>query len=379
MFKTNHAFIRYTIRLSVCFILSLIYTAPSYANVYIGDIIGRYLPTINLLMEPGAHEKIKILPGNNLNNGGMLAMTFEEGRDFFGFSVLICDEKNARLYEKRKSASCFRKEIDLKSDVLKYKFEGSKTYYLFVVNRSQPLRTDRKITIVPYIYTSLNPVIRDSLKENLKEMNTKLDYFFGLDAYNYAVIPCQKNFIPSSTQERTITVCSELMMGADAVPDKDLLLAAIFYELASFLEKEWKITEIYDSEDRLQFVSMLIMYFSKDKKPFLKFLDLIKDVEETQTILTKYPHHDKELGRSEYINELISINNDPFTKIDQWLNIAYDNTSNPVLENIRDGDYRHFGFLRDTARVVIKRRYEQELRAKNPQGDEPKNIISDFW
>lgn len=354
-------------------------SGSSHASVYIADVIGRYLPTINLAMEPGAYEKIKLLPGNEDNSGGMIAMSFDEERDFYGFSVLICDEKNAKLYENRKSAACFRKEIDLKSDILRYKFKGSEAYYMFVVNRTKPLSTTRKITIVPYLYTAMNAPVRERLESRLNLMNEQLDYFFGLEPLNYAVIPCQKTFIPSSIENRTLTICSELMIGEDAVPNKDLLLGAIAYELTSFLKHEWEIKEIRDNEDRLEFTSMLIMLFSKNKKPFTDFLNLWEQVTELEGILKKYPQYDQKMSLMENVNELIEINNDSFTKIDQWLHITYDNMTNAILEQIREGDYRHFGFLRDTARVVLKRRYEQELRAKNPQSDEPKNIISDFW
>ena len=218
--------------------LSLSNVGSAQANVYIADIIGRYLPTINLEMEPGAYEKIKILPGNSQNVGGMLAISFKEEKEFYGFSVLICDEKNAELYQDRKSASCFRKEIDFKTDVLKYRFKGSETYYMFVVNRSQPLKTVRKITLTPYIYTALNEPVRKNLEARLETMNAQLDAFFGLEPINFAVIPCQKQFIPSSIENRTITICSELMIDEAAAPDKDLLLGAIAFELTSFLQKE---------------------------------------------------------------------------------------------------------------------------------------------
>ena len=365
----------------LCFSLLILLTAlpaPVQASVFINDVIGRYLPTIKIRMEPGAYEKFLILPGNDDNSGGLLVMSFAEEREFFGFSALICNEENAKKYEARDKAQCFRKEIDVKSDVFKYKFKGSEKYYLFIVNRSQPLRTKRDITVTTYAHTALTPAVRERLKGDIDLIQEKLNVFFDTTPINYGVVPCDTKFVPSSTEQRTVTVCSELMLGRNMVPDKDMLLSAVFYQIVPILEKDWKVDEVNSMMERLQFTTMLTMLFSETKDPFNKFVNLFEEIPEIYNIMQKYPQHEEDLEYLDYFNKLISISNDPFSSIDHWLNMAYDHMEADMLERIKAGDLRHFGVLRNSARLVLKRRYEQELEA-NKVKEEPKNIISDFW
>lgn len=355
--------------------------ASAYANVFVDEVIGRYLPKIELRMEPGAHEKYLILPGNQENSGGLLAIKFQEHKEFYGFSALICNAENAVKYEARESALCFRKEIDLKSDVLRFKYEGAETYYLFIVNRTKPLRTKRHITATLYAYTPMTEEIRQTLIEQVNFVNEKLTIFFGIEPINFAIVPCQKKYIPSSVENRTITACSEMVLGDDMVPDYELMLSGLFYDIGPILERDWGTKQINNTSDRLEFVSTMIMIFSRDKQGFSKFLNLLDRVPDMEGILRKNPNFDQEEDTLlKYVNKLIKISNDPFTQTDQWSSLAYENMTNEVLEKIKQGDIKHFSSLRDLARIVLKRRYEQKLRAENPPtDDEQKNIISDFW
>ncbi len=376
LFFFQYAFI-FLLSISVCFSVSVGQAAQ--ANVYIADIIGRYLPKVVLHMDPGGYDRQAIISANDKNVDGVLYVEFQEARGYYGFSALVCDEENAKKYEMRDKADCFRKEIDVKSDTLRFNYKSHKSYYLFIVNRSKPLSMKRDITVTPYIYSKLTPEVRGELTTEIEKIDAQLNRFFSVGPLNYAVIPCRKKFIPSSIENKTLTICSELILQPNSLPQKNLLMGGIFYAIPEILEAKWEVSEIKTLSDHIEFVSMMIMLFSKDKVPYLQFMDLIETNPDVHTILVQFPAHKADKTRRDYINILIDINNTPFEKIDRWLNIAYEHMNNPGLEVIRDAKYRHYGFLRDIARVILKRRYEQELEANKVEPEKEKNIISDFW
>jgi len=375
MKKLNHI----KVILFLCFGLSSILTvtpASAETGVFIDKIIGRYLPTFRLQMEPGAYKKLPIMGGNSDDVGGLLVIDFTEEKEFYGFSALICDEENAKKYEAREKAHCFRKEIDVKSDQLKYKFEGSEVYYLFIVNRTQPLRTNRDIIVQTYAYTNLTPVVRERLKEQITYIQNKLNAYFDTKPINYGVVSCDNKYVPSDPAKRTITLCSELILANNMIPDPDLLMNALFFQIIPILENDWRIDKVSNMYEQLQFMATMTFLFSETKDPFTKFLDLFEDVPQVYLIMKKFPQHEEELTYIDYYNKLIDISNDPFSSIDRWLNMAYENMNGDILEQIRKGELMHFGILRNAARLVLKRRYELKLERGK---EEPKNIISDFW
>jgi hypothetical protein len=364
--------------LSLLLIILTANISHAYAKVHIGNLIGRYLPEIKLFMEPGAFEKMLILPGNSEQIDGILTLKFKEKDNYFGFSALICNKKNAELYAAKKKASCNRTEIDGPQDIVKFNFKGSEEYYLFVVNRTKPLTVQRDIAINAYALTSLNKKTRDNIEKNLHDLNMQLGLFFKHEPWNYAIIPCAAKYVPSSFDKKTLTVCSELVLSDGIVPDFGLMKTAIFYEITPYFKQEWDVKEIKIEQDRIEFGLMLMFLFSEKIDPLKKYIELLEKNRELQNIYITQNAKDA-ITWEERVNLLYEISSDTFTMMDEWLTIAYDHLNPDVLEQIKEGKYRHYGYLRNAARLVLKRLVEEEAEKNRVPEEEEKNIISDYW
>lgn len=351
---------------------------PVQAETFIADTLHRNLPPASFAIKAGNYKKHPILPGNSDKTGGLLMIKFKESRGYYGFSAMICDADNTDRYETNRKANCYRQNIDLETDILKYKFEGDQAYYLFIINKTIPVNIDRSIAIEAQAFTQLTPDQRDATKNYIALLNETLAAYFKSAPFNVALVPCQSKVIPSSEATRTLTICSEFALENGIALDNDLLRATFLYEAAPFLAKDWgEDKKLQTEQDRLQLMAALMMIFSETIDPFKKYLTLHAENPDLERIISQIPAHG---GTEATLSERLAIMNDiyvqPFAQIDRWLNISYDHMTSATLEKIKSGELHHYGYLRNAARLILKQRFET---ANPSEFQEEDNIISDFW
>ena len=326
------------------------------SRVFIADMLSRYVPSGRFEeMEPATLKKTLLIPSNPHYIPSRVTLTFNEANNVYGFSALICDEENTELYFAKRPAACDRHEIASPEQVVTFTSDGRHNYYLIIMNKAVPVPVTRTITANTRSVLFLPQNIKDKTKEVLLKLMSELKTRHDTAPLNFAVVPCQDTYIPSNAQTRTITLCSDLILGDTLAPDQSLLMMTLFYELAPILMDDWELPAFSVEEERIRFALSMFMTFIDSNAPLDYYYDTLEASPQSDDLWQRM----QMAGRFTFYDRLKVIStflSNPNKENDKWMRTIYAHMTDETLRNIQDKKLHHFGARRNEARMILNDR-----------------------
>ena len=328
---------------------------PPQSKFFMYDPLSRYVPDIKLAMEPADMQNRLLLPKNPNQIPSQVRLSFYVKEGIYGFVVLICDADNLQFYLKNEPSTCTRYEIGAPTDVVTFSSDGKKDYYILVINKARPVPVIREITVSPYLTIHMPDNVTEKTEQFLNDMMRQLRERHEIETLNFAVVPCRERYIPSNYKTRTITLCSELILGDTLAPDQVLLMMDLFYELVPFLVKDWELPILANETERIKFALTMMMTFIDNERPLSHYHRVISSTTQAANLWERMQLAGEFSfeERSQAIFDFVSL---PYKSADDWMPIIYKNMTTEMLQNIRDKKLNHYGDRRNEARLIINRR-----------------------
>lgn len=331
-------------------------TQQPESRIFIAEMLSRYIPGGRFeMMEPATINKTLLIPSNPHYIPSRVTLTFKEANNVYGFPVLICDEENTELYFDKRPAECDRYQIDSPEQIVSFTSDGRHNYYLIVMNKAVPVPVTRTITVNAKSGLFLPQDVKDRTKQVLLKIMSELKTRHDTEPLNFAIVPCEDTYIPSNPQTRTLTLCSDLILGDTLAPDQSLLMMTLFYELAPILLDDWELPAFSVEEERIRFALSLFMTFIDSNAPLDYYYDTLEatpqgdDVWQRMQMEGRFTFYD----RLKVISTFLS---NPNKENDHWMRIIYAHMTDETLRNIKDKKLHHYGARRNEARMILNDR-----------------------